>query len=158
MSQKSKCKEFNHKETLTTSRPKIDDWRPTNRLMIDDWQPPNHHVNFKLWFIFHLRNSFILQVTLIFSRLLWYLSYVHTVRWLCRAASVFSRGNNMSLDNHNYLLMSSGLFTLKIHKIRQLTATVRLMGKNKQEKSALQNARLLVIIIDSRLYYCYNIV
>lgn len=141
MSQKSKCKEFNHKETLTTSRLKIDDWRPTN-----------HHVNFKLWFIFHLRNSFILQVTLIFSRLLWYLSYVHTVRWLCRAASVFSRGNN------NYLLMSSGLFTLKIHKIRQLTATVRLMGKNKQEKSALQNARLLVIIIDSGLYYCYNIV
>lgn len=141
MSQKSKCKEFNHKETLTTSRLKIDDWRPTN-----------HHVNFKLWFIFHLRNSFILQVTLIFSRLLWYLSYVHTVRWLCRAASVFSRGNN------NYLLMSSGLFTLKIHKIRQLTATVRLTGKNKQEKSALQNARLLVIIIDSGLYYCYNIV
>ena len=141
MSQKSKCKEFNHKETLTTSRLKIDDWRPTN-----------HHVNFKLWFIFHLRNSFILQVTLIFSRLLWYLSYVHTVRWLCRAASVFSRGNN------NYLLMSSGLFTLKIHKIRQLRATVRLTGKNKQEKSALQNARLLVIIIDSGLYYCYNIV
>ena len=141
MSQKSKCKEFNHKETLTTSRLKIDDWRPTN-----------HHVNFKLWFIFHLRNSFILQVTLIFSRLLWYLSYVHTVRWLCRAASVFSRGNN------NYLLMSSGLFTLKIHKIRQLTAIVRLTGKNKQEKSALQNARLLVIIIDSGLYYCYNIV
>lgn len=141
MSQKSKCKEFNHKETMTTSRLKIDDWRPTN-----------HHVNFKLWFIFHLRNSFILQVTLIFSRLLWYLSYVHTVRWLCRAASVFSRGNN------NYLLMSSGLFTLKIHKIRQLTATVRLTGKNKQEKSALQNARLLVIIIDSGLYYCYNIV
>lgn len=141
MSQKSKCKEFNHKETLTTSRLKIDDWRPTN-----------HHVNFKLWFIFHLRNSFILQMTLIFSRLLWYLSYVHTVRWLCRAASVFSRGNN------NYLLMSSGLFTLKIHKIRQLTATVRLTGKNKQEKSALQNARLLVIIIDSGLYYCYNIV
>ena len=54
--------------------------------------------------------------------------------------------------------MSSGLFTLKIHKIRQLTATVRLTGKNKQEKSALQNARLLVIIIDSGLYYCYNIV
>lgn len=99
-----------------------------------------------------------MQVTLIFSRLLRYLSYVHTVRWLCTAASVFSRGNNMSLDNQNYLLMSSGLFTLKIHKIRQLTATVRLTGKNKQEKSALQNARLLVIIMDSGLYYCHNIV
>ena len=62
----------------------------------------------------------------------------------------------MSPDNQNYLRTSSGLFTFKIYKIRQLTANFRLKVKNKQRKNALQNVRLFVIVKDSGLYYCYH--
>lgn len=81
---------------------------------------------------------------------------MHSIRWLCTATSVFWRGNIMSPDNQNYLRTSSGLFTFKIYKIRQLTANFRLKVKNKQRKTALQNVRLFVIVKDSGLYYCYH--